>query len=225
MSAPAKLVLLNLLERLGQNSSAWPSQKTISADTGLSERTVRDALRDLEEMRFITTQRRGPGATNAYDLDLLEILRWAEPRRQSLPVTAADPAGLSGNSRRSDRQDLPIEGIPKEEITKEDQALKSTATREGALAVPKPGLNEVGSTVLLSLPGRFQRDEETLESCAFFGEAYASRMDDVVKAISECKREGQVPWPSNLRKKLAPTPLEERAEMIKRLRKEHGYDD
>lgn len=78
LSAPAKSVLFSLLERLGENASAWPSQQTIASDTGFSERSVRSALGELGERGFVESRRRGLGLTNLYTVDIEAILSWAE---------------------------------------------------------------------------------------------------------------------------------------------------
>lgn len=74
----AKLVLLNILERLGQKGMAWPSQETIAADTGFSEPTVRRALSELSALGLLAKHRRGQGLTNQYFVDVEALLEWAE---------------------------------------------------------------------------------------------------------------------------------------------------
>jgi hypothetical protein len=50
----AKLVLMSLIDRLGENEVAWPSTATIAEDTGLSERGVEKCLERLTELGFIS---------------------------------------------------------------------------------------------------------------------------------------------------------------------------
>lgn len=81
-----KLVLARLADiARDDGSSVYPSLETIARSTGLSERTVRTALRELEAMRVLVVVRRGGGRekTTRYriDLDTLEAL--------SNPATAA----------------------------------------------------------------------------------------------------------------------------------------
>jgi DNA-binding transcriptional MocR family regulator len=92
MSTWEKLVLGNLLERLGQNATAWPSQQTIALDLNVSVRTVRDALVGLGERGYLASRRRGNGQSNLYELDLDALLDWAEGARRR---------------RRADRHVLP----------------------------------------------------------------------------------------------------------------------
>lgn len=59
MPAPARLVLLALADRHNQETGRCdPSIATICKDTQLSERAVRDGLRDLEKLKLISTTER-----------------------------------------------------------------------------------------------------------------------------------------------------------------------
>ena len=105
---PAKLVLLNLLERLGQNASAWPAQDTIAADTGLSVRSVIAALAHLREAGFVEV-RQMPGASgrrNIYDLDLASLLNWAEHPAPDRAPKVQNPHHQDATSAVSDMQRL-----------------------------------------------------------------------------------------------------------------------
>ena len=53
-----ELVARALLKRLGPDGRLDPSQDTLAADTGLSERTMRRALRALADAHLLTWQRR-----------------------------------------------------------------------------------------------------------------------------------------------------------------------
>ena len=69
VSLPARIVLLCLANRHNQETGRCdPSLATICDDTGLSERAVRQALRQLEAERMISTvhrvQRSGRGKRN-----------------------------------------------------------------------------------------------------------------------------------------------------------------
>lgn len=59
MSAPARLVLLALSNRHNQETGRCdPSIATLCIDTQLSERAVRNGLRELERLRLISTTER-----------------------------------------------------------------------------------------------------------------------------------------------------------------------
>jgi len=71
----AKLVLYNLIERLGGKRYCWPSQKRIAQDIGLSERQIRYHLAKLKKMGIIywkkgtfNLEKGYPIKANEYDL-------------------------------------------------------------------------------------------------------------------------------------------------------------
>ena len=85
-SLSTRAVLANLLERLGQNSSVWPSQATIADDVGISVATVKRSLAYLVASGFVTVRQRPgvAGRANVYDINMAAITAWAErPRRPS----------------------------------------------------------------------------------------------------------------------------------------------
>lgn len=69
IDSKAKLVYATLLSYAwGEKDSAFPGQERLAQDTGLSERSVWQALKDLEVAGFITILRRGFNLTNKYIL-------------------------------------------------------------------------------------------------------------------------------------------------------------
>lgn len=71
LSAKAKLVYAVLLSyAYGNKNSAFPGQKRLAKDCGISERSVWTALKDLEKKGFINVYQRGLGRTNLYILNL-----------------------------------------------------------------------------------------------------------------------------------------------------------
>jgi DNA-binding MarR family transcriptional regulator len=69
ISAYAKLVYAVLLSYAwGKKNSSFPGQQALIEDSGLSESTVRRAIRELEAASFITVIQRGQGKTNLYIL-------------------------------------------------------------------------------------------------------------------------------------------------------------
>lgn len=68
ITAAAKLVYANLWTRKNGDNVAWPGQKLIATNTGLSERSVRDALNQLVKHKMVKVVRRGLGKTNEYEL-------------------------------------------------------------------------------------------------------------------------------------------------------------
>lgn len=128
-----KIVLLNLLERLGQNVRVWPAQQTIGADCDLGDRQVRAALRELESRGFISSYRRGQGKPNAYEINLPQILQWADPRTGKNAVLEPSMLPVS-----------PIEGSPKEDPPKKVAASRKEITDQcrQEMATKYPELNE-----------------------------------------------------------------------------------
>ena len=76
LSYPSKLVLINLMERVGQSARDWGPPTTIAEDTGLSSHAVNAALASLGEAGFVSSQHL-PGR-NIYELELGALIEWAE---------------------------------------------------------------------------------------------------------------------------------------------------
>lgn len=62
----AKVLLLDLLWYAGNNNSAFPSQKTLGKNHGLSSRYVRRMLKLLKENHYIDWERLGFAKSNHY---------------------------------------------------------------------------------------------------------------------------------------------------------------
>ncbi len=65
VDAQGKVVYAYLVWRQGRNAGCWPSMERISADLGLSRRTVVRILQNLEETGYIAIKR-VPGKNNTY---------------------------------------------------------------------------------------------------------------------------------------------------------------
>ncbi len=59
ISPAAKLVYVLLLRHQGKHATAWPAQATLAEETGLTERTVRSAIKALEAAGLIETLSKG----------------------------------------------------------------------------------------------------------------------------------------------------------------------
>lgn len=65
----AKIVYTMLLSfAWGDKDESFPGQAKLATQCGISERSVRDAIKELETKKFITIRRRGLGKTNQYIL-------------------------------------------------------------------------------------------------------------------------------------------------------------
>jgi Helix-turn-helix domain len=109
---PAELaVYLHLQTYDWDGEGTWVGQKTIAAELGISERTVRDAVKKLEGVGAIKYQVR-QGHTHVYKVNRDwppaasgNIRRGKRP--ETTASTPADSAGDHGNICRTPRQNLP----------------------------------------------------------------------------------------------------------------------
>ena len=70
LSAGAKLAYVMLLKYAWQNDRCFPGQARLAQDIGVSERYVRNCLRELETRKLVSIKRRGQGKSNVYTLHL-----------------------------------------------------------------------------------------------------------------------------------------------------------
>jgi Helix-turn-helix domain len=70
VSPGAKLVYAMLLSYAWQNDFCFPGQETLAKDMGVTSRSVRTYLKELEGNKFLTIQQQGQGRVNIYHLDL-----------------------------------------------------------------------------------------------------------------------------------------------------------
>ncbi len=59
-----------LLSYAWHNDYCFPGQERLAEDMGVSDRSVRTYLKELEEAHLLTVQQRGQGKPNLYQLDL-----------------------------------------------------------------------------------------------------------------------------------------------------------
>lgn len=107
MSPTQKLVLMSLADQANSQGICWPGIQAIAVRTCLSDRAVRKAIRDLENLGYVASQGRS-GTSNHYTIT-------PEPRsapapdsapEQNAPTPAPDSAG-GGTSCRSPRNHVP----------------------------------------------------------------------------------------------------------------------
>lgn len=126
-NSTAKLVLVALAEHADEAGLCWPSIARLSEFTCLSERAIRNALRDLERAELIATDQRG-GRLSRY---MLRIRHAPEPRHDvpgseavtpapdaphpgtTCPPTPAPDAGDPGTTCRTPRHDVPLTPAPR----------------------------------------------------------------------------------------------------------------
>lgn len=158
LSANAKLLYAALTFHSFQKGRAWPGQPTLAAETGLSDSSVRRALRELEDYGVLETVRRGQSKTNLYFLHP-EVLIGQSDRSESVRVTGEEEQGEeeevhplppSGNGNGSSSPEvkdvaqrvydhhrrvmsLPPRSVPADERRLILKALKDTEFNEGDL--------------------------------------------------------------------------------------------
>ena len=70
LSPGAKLTYAMLLKYAWQNDFCFPGQERLAKDMGVTDRSVRTYLQELETQRFVNIKQRGLGKPNLYELNL-----------------------------------------------------------------------------------------------------------------------------------------------------------
>jgi len=70
LSPGAKLTYAMLLKYAWQNDRCFPGQERLAKDMGVTDRSVRTYLHELETHRFVGIKQRGLGKPNLYELNL-----------------------------------------------------------------------------------------------------------------------------------------------------------
>jgi hypothetical protein len=71
LSPGAKLTYAMLLKYAWQNDFCFPGQERLAKDMGVTDRSVRTYLKELEATKFVGIKQRGLGKPNLYELNLL----------------------------------------------------------------------------------------------------------------------------------------------------------
>lgn len=125
----ARLVLLALADYANDDFTAWPSVDSLAKKALISERTVRYALRSLEEAGEIATQvASGQHGSNRYVLTVCRrFYTPAEDRTQTPAESAPGAKSAPGKARHTGGQNLPPGG--------------QNTTLRGANLAPNPSEN------------------------------------------------------------------------------------
>lgn len=90
LTPAAKMTYAMLLSYAWQNDYCFPGQERLAKDIGVSDRSVRTYLKELEEKGLLTIKQQGQGRPNLYTLDLQAKLLitgvTSKPDRKNLPV-------------------------------------------------------------------------------------------------------------------------------------------
>ncbi|MGH7021287.1 MAG: helix-turn-helix domain-containing protein [Brevundimonas sp.] len=100
ISPTARLVLFVLAQFAGADGLCHPSQQTIADEAGLSERAVRNGLKELREAGVITTARRCR-RNGSRTSDQIELMFYAAREEREDDVRLTKPG-------KSNRQDVPV---------------------------------------------------------------------------------------------------------------------
>lgn len=103
LSPSQKLVVISLADQANDEGVCWPSMASLMRRTCLSERAVRNALRDLEAGGYLRTHHR-EGRSSYYT-----VTPAAGAPRQEMPDTPAPRAAHPGTTCRTPRQQVPPE--------------------------------------------------------------------------------------------------------------------
>ena len=96
--APGKLVLLALANFANNMNQSWASQSTLAKMTGLTTKTIRKALKDLEAEGFINREeRRREDGSRASDLITLNIAQVGTQQPENPSGGGEPPSGGVGN--------------------------------------------------------------------------------------------------------------------------------
>jgi helix-turn-helix protein len=82
LSPGAKLTYAMLLKYAWQNDFCFPGQERLAKDMGVTDRSVRTYLQELEMQKFVNIRQRGLGKPNLYELNLFA----AAADRKNFPV-------------------------------------------------------------------------------------------------------------------------------------------
>ena len=90
LTPAAKMTYAMLLSYAWDNDFCFPGQERLAADIGVSDRSVRSYLKELETKGLLSIKQQGQGRTNLYYLDLqAELLitgKGVKPDRKTFPV-------------------------------------------------------------------------------------------------------------------------------------------
>jgi len=94
LTSSRRMVLVVLANYASEHGHSWPSQKTIADESGAGERSIRDHLKWLEDVGFVTRQTErlghGKGSRTTYYISLQKLRETAKDRpAKSAPAEIA----------------------------------------------------------------------------------------------------------------------------------------
>lgn len=131
-----KLVLLSMADRAGETFQCWPSVRRLCFDTNASERTVQQAISELEKRGLIKRDMRQGRATLYYLIGVQgresTPAESAPPQKLPPANTAGTPAESAPHPRRICTQNL------KENLTRTSQGGESAQARPAPAQTASP---------------------------------------------------------------------------------------
>jgi hypothetical protein len=100
ISQGAKLCYARLAQYAGKDGSCYPSQESLSAELGVSERTVRDYIGELKQEKLIDVKQRGLQHANEYFFLVHPWMELAAPMPKQQEVVANTQSGKASNSKK-----------------------------------------------------------------------------------------------------------------------------
>jgi len=140
MGASAAVVWLALLYHAGQDGRAWPSHATLAAETGLGERTVREALARLRELGYLSVIEERPGRTTIYAVELPPTPAKSAGDTLGQAESAGDPGKICRGTpaKSADEQ---------ESIEQESRTTTTSTTKNEKTPNPAAGTSEGGEAI------------------------------------------------------------------------------
>jgi hypothetical protein len=185
LSASQKLVFLSLADNANDQGECYPSIRQIAARTCLSERAVRDAVRSLERLGYVSSASRA-GTSSTYLLTTSPENPNHAPRQMPPPT----PAGNAAPANAAPRQEMPP--TPANAAPPPRQMPPPTP----ANAAPKPSLNRQLNrhlTVINTLPD-WLPEPAWSEWVKFRGKKFTSKARELsLKTLERLHAEGNDP--------------------------------
>lgn len=114
LTPQAKCLYTLLLTYAWRDASCFPSQKTLSTDLSISDRYIREILKELEKAGYLKIQRQGLNKPNIYHFLDFYADRNPGSAPERKPSSTQERKGSAGQDRKSGSS----EGIPRKEQAK-----------------------------------------------------------------------------------------------------------
>jgi len=142
LSIQARFLYIDLLSYAWENDFAFPSQKTLSEDIGLSERRIRDLLKELEKRGYISIHRFGFNSPNTYKLLVLPEGKHLDKSFDDIFGKKIAEKNSKAKDSRSNRQNTaePTRSVlpaNKTNINKQENSSKKTKKNSKSSSFPK----------------------------------------------------------------------------------------